>query len=333
MRLHRFFLLCLVTLIAGPGFAETIRVATYNVENFQGHFSAHSLRTKDKAFARNPENKEILDELKKHNDKDNWETAQVILSDKVNADVVAIEECCDQENLEYFNKRWLKGSYETVIVFPTNTDREQNLGMLIKPGFKVIQKKDQYYLEKDPVGNERGEKLFARGPSFVLIASPSGYRFWMGVTHQKSKSRNTGPDTAWRNREAVRTHEIMKELSHQGPEDVVLVGDMNDELGVDKEFEKDNGGDTIVNLVGPAEDQYILTTKRLIDAGQISFGGYWQSFHRSLIDQIIVSPTMKNQIASVDIYTEGLAPASSDHYPVILSFAADAVPATQAPQK
>ena len=52
---------------------------------------------------------------------------------------------------------------------------------------KILERRDQYYLEKDPVPNARGDRLFARGPSFLKVKSPGGYEFWVGVTHQKSK--------------------------------------------------------------------------------------------------------------------------------------------------
>jgi hypothetical protein len=41
-------------------------------------------------------------------------------------------------------------------------------------------------------------------------------------------------DSKWRNREATRTHEIIKEIEKAGPSDVMLLGDMNDELGMDE---------------------------------------------------------------------------------------------------
>jgi endonuclease/exonuclease/phosphatase family metal-dependent hydrolase len=137
----------------------------------------------------------------------------------------------------------------------------------------------------------------------------------VGVTHQKSKSGNNAEITAWRNREAKRTHEIMKQLEAAGPSDVVLLGDMNDELGI-QEYEQQAGGDVVTNLVGPPSDGFILATKRLIDAGQISYGGYWRPDHRSFIDQIVISKSMQPEVREVNVFTDGLARASSDHYPV-----------------
>jgi len=298
---------------------EDITVATYNIELFHQHFAPTSKPTSDR---------DLTARLRADADKDFWMISQVILDSKFNPDILCIEECCEQDELEKFNHEWLKGAYETVIVFPTNTERHQTLGMMLKPGFKVLEKKDQYYLEPDPAGaNERGNRLFARGPSFVLVQTPGGYKFWLGLTHMKSKSGNSVDVTKWRLREAKRTHEILMELEKIAPGgDVMFVGDMNDELGF-QEYEQEAGGDAIATLVGPQDDGLILATKPLIDAGKISYGGYWRPNHRSFIDQILVTKNMKDQIESVQVFQEPMAKVASDHYPVFIKFKADSAPA------
>jgi endonuclease/exonuclease/phosphatase family metal-dependent hydrolase len=266
---------------------------------------------------------ELIAEEQVQNNEDNWEVSQVILDKSFDPDVLVVEEGCNQSDLSYFNKRWLNGAYETVVQFPSNTDREQHLDMLLKPGFKILQRRDKYRDEKDPVGNERGGMLFARGPVFCLILSPGGYKFWVGVTHQKSKRDNNIANTEWRNRESKRTHEIMKELEKEGPNDVMLLGDMNDEYGV-QEFEAQGGGDTVANLVGQASDGFVLVTRKPADAKEFSFGGYWNTKYRSLIDHVVVTPGMKNQILDVKVVkAPPLAPVASDHYPVMVTIKAD----------
>jgi endonuclease/exonuclease/phosphatase family metal-dependent hydrolase len=306
--------------------AETITVATYNVEHFESHFEA--FQTGKRPEAKQPGLvKDLVESLRHANDEDNWEVARVITHKAFNPDVLVIEEGCTQSNLEYFNKRWLQGAYETVIQFPSNTDQNQHLCMLLKPGFKVLQRKDQYRLEKDSVRNERGDLLFARGPVFCLIQTPAGYKFWVGVTHQKSKRENSVEVTQWRNRESVRTHHIMLELQKQGPTDVMLLGDMNDELG-DDEFEKQpsSGGDSIANLMGPASDGFLLVTDQLAKNKQDSFGGYWNPKFRSFIDHVIVTPSMKDQIRKVEVFYGSLAPSASDHFPVFVKLHSDGTP-------
>ncbi|HTL27654.1 MAG TPA: endonuclease/exonuclease/phosphatase family protein [Tepidisphaeraceae bacterium] len=298
---------------------ETITCATYNVENFYQRFLPSHLATRP---AGEKPDADTMRELRSFADKELWEVSRVILDPQFNPDVIVFEECCEQTELEKFNHQWLKDAYKTVIVFKNNSERHQNVAMMLKPNFKVIEKKDQYYLENDSVKNERGDRLFARGPAFCLIESPSGYRFWVGVTHQKSKSGNNVEVTQWRNREAKRTHEIMLELQKQGPTDVMLMGDMNDEFGI-QEFEGEGGGDVITNLVGPKEDGLILATRPLIDAGEISYGGYWRPEHRSFIDQILLTPSMKDQIEEVKVFKGQFTPVASDHYPVYIKIKAD----------
>lgn len=303
-----------VLLLAAAASAETITVATYNIENFALRFPPTAKEIGDKDLAAR---------VRTNEEKNNWLASEVILDPKFSPDVMVIEECCDQDDLDKFNKRWLKNAYETAIVFPGNSERHQSVALMAKPGFKVVEKKDQYYLDKDPAGaNDRGDKLFARGPAFVKIQTPSGYQFWVGVTHQKSKSGNNVDVTKWRKREAERTHQIIKELEKAGPNDVILLGDMNDELGL-QEFEQEAGGDVIAALVGPETDGLTLVTRALSDAGRISYGGYFRSDHRSFIDHVIVTKSMKDQVQEVNVFTDGVARAASDHYPVYVKIKSD----------
>ncbi len=69
-----------------------------------------------------------------------------------------------------------------------------------------------------------GNGFLHAGPSFVKMQTPGGYECWVGVNHQKSKSKNSLEATQWRNREAVRTHQILKELEKAGPSDVIFLG-------------------------------------------------------------------------------------------------------------
>lgn len=335
--------IALVLTFATSALGESITVVSYNVQLFSQHFLHHRLTGRGLRTAlpdelrQHPQIKELLEDELVNNDRLNWLVSMVILDPKLSPDVIAFEECCSQSDLEYFNKRWLNDAYETVMVFPTNTTRQQNLGMMLKKGFTAVEKRDQYFQEKDPVPNARGDKLFARGPSFVKVKSPGGYTFWVGVTHQKSKRVDPpmNPDgtyqrmnaaerdkleidgAQWRLREGQRTHQIMKELEAAGPSDVMIVGDMNDELGED-EIEQKAGGDAIASLLGPPADGFVLATKSLADTKQFSYGGYWKTRYRTLIDHVIVSKSMAAEVQTVGIFKEGLAAAASDHYPVFV---------------
>jgi hypothetical protein len=314
----------IVLLFASWLHAQQITVATYNIEHFAGHFLARRVAATRPSVAKNPEAQDLMESERRHEDEDNWETAQVILDPSFFPDILAVQEGCSQADLEYFNHRWLKDAYSTVIVFDSNTDREQTIGLMLKPGFKVIDRKDQYYREPDPIPNVRGNRLFARGPAFLLVEAPSGYRFWIGTNHQKSKSDNSVEVTQWRNREAVRTHQIIKEVEKAGPSDVIFLGDMNDEPGIQM-YEMQAGGDAIANLVGSTSDGILLATSKLAEAGKISYFGYSRTDHRSLIDHIFVTASVKDQIEDVQVFQNGFTAVASDHCPVMMRFRADAV--------
>lgn len=315
----------LIVLLLVPGLrAENIRVATYNVENWNQHFEGfrQSQANKDPT----PEQKEQILDRRGKDDEDNWEVAETILDKDCSPDVIVFQECCAQKDLEFFNRRWLNNAYKTVLVFPTNTDRNQHLGIMLKEGFSIVQRKDEYHQEKDSVQKPATDKLFARGPAFAMIQAPSGYRFWLGTTHQKSKSDDSLEVTQWRNREAVRTHQIIKELEKTGLADVMFLGDMNDDLGKSK-FEEQAGQDTIEALVGPADDGMTLLTEKLAKSGTLSYHGYWKTRYRGFLDHVVITKDMKDQIQDVRVFTGSLAKVASDHYPVIVEFKADTVPA------
>lgn len=307
--------------VAGAS-AEDVKLATYNIEHFQQRFAAHNITTRTSKSQRTGDLQVAIDTLKKTNDEDNWEISQVILDPAFSPDVLVLQEACDQSNLDFFNKRWLRNAYETAIVFNSNTERNQNLAMLLKPGFKVLERKDQYYLEKDPVNNGRSERLFARGPVFCLIQSPGGYKFWVGVTHGKSKVGDSPDVTKWRHREAKRTHEIMMEISRSSSDPVILMGDMNDDIGV-QDFEPGNGGDVMSSYTGPAADGCVLVTKPLADAGQHSFHGYWKNDHDGFFDHIIITAPLKDRVEDVEVFAPPIANQASDHYPVYIKIKTD----------
>lgn len=319
---------------ASSALAEDVKIATYNIEHWAERFDGRQVRAMAKKLTPATEAdkallEEVIDQKVKNNDKLNWAAAEVIRA--MDPDIMVFQEGCNQEDLNYFGNRWLQNAYETLKVFPSNTGaREQNIGVIAKPGFKVLKVMDQYHKEKDPVdkgnfatGDRNGEAgsqnlLFARGPAFVLFESPGGHQFWVGVNHQKSKSGNSLDVTKWRNREASRIHEIIKELEKSGPADVIFGGDLNDELG-QQEYEGQAGGDSIALIQGPPADGVVMATRKLAEANAVSFGGYFNTRYRSMIDHFFVTKSLADKFSDVKIVKDGLAPIASDHYPVIMT--------------
>jgi endonuclease/exonuclease/phosphatase family metal-dependent hydrolase len=109
----------------------------------------------------------------------------------------------------------------------------------------------------------------------------------------------------------------MQQLSANDRQPVILLGDMNDSQKM-QGFEAEAGTDAIAELIGPADSGLTLATAALADSGAFSFGGYWRTAHRTLIDHVVVNDTMKPFIQDIHIFTGDIASIASDHYPVIV---------------
>ncbi|MFT3785192.1 MAG: hypothetical protein QM770_03380 [Tepidisphaeraceae bacterium] len=300
---------------------QTVRVMTYNTENWSEVFYARKLQKELKNHPDWPaEMKELITISSKAADSENWARARVILDDAAKPDILIMQEGCEQEDLNYVNTQYLKGYFDTVHVFPTNTERDQNTAILCRPGFKVLEYRQDYHNEPDTnkVNVVGTGKLFARGPGFAHIQAPNGTTFWVGTNHAKSKSDNSVPVTKWRNAEAVRTHEILMDLRKSDPE-VIFAGDMNDELGF-QEFEQEAGGSAIDLILGPPSDGLVLATRALSDGGAISYHGGFRGRHRSFIDHAFLSPEAAGKLKDVHVVTTVAAELASDHFPVVMTF-------------
>ncbi len=302
-----------------------VRVATWNIENWNDHFQ--SLRDKGLPEPATEEGREQRTQERYQNDEDNWEIAQVLLDPAFAPDVLVFEEGCDQASLDAFADQWLEGTYPTRVVFAGNSDRVQTLGILLRDGFTIVETEDQFYKMPDEGDlNPRSDFLFARGPAFVLVETPDGKRVWVGVTHQKSKGGNSVEVTRWRAAEAKATHDIIRDLAAKGEAGVLLLGDMNDEVGV-QEFELEAGGDVIGDLVGTNDDDatndLVLVTQSLADAGVQTFSGYWRDRYRSFIDHIVATPDLAPQVQVIGVYDTPWARVASDHLPVYVDVKLD----------
>ena len=317
-RLTTFCLTLTIFLTLWPAhavFAEDVRIATYNVENWRERFQAFKLEKRAATQPNWPQ--EFLDLIareKREDEKDNWETQLVFQDPKMNADIVVIQEGPIKADLEYFNKAFLGEMYETIHVFATNTDRGQHTAILLKPGFEVIEIREAYHNEpdKDDV-NPISDKLFARGPAFVRVKTPAGHEFWIGTNHLKSKSGNSVEATKWRNAEAVRINQIIKELaSTTGLADVYFTGDCNDELG-NQEFELEAGG-SAMDILGK---DLTVVTRKIADEGAISYHGMRRARHRSFIDHIVATESAARRVTKAYVVDVPMARVSSDHFPVV----------------
>jgi endonuclease/exonuclease/phosphatase family metal-dependent hydrolase len=300
----------------------SVRIVTYNIENWRYSFLAHKVWPSSQ-----PSWSEDLVDLvareRREDDEENWEVARTILHDGVKPDILVIQEACEQRDLNYFNTQFLRGYFDTVHIFPSNSNRGQNIGILMRPGFKVLEYREDYKDIPDKNDdNPETDKLFARGPGFAKVEAPNGARFWVGTNHAKSKSGNSVEATRWRNAEARMTNKIISELRKAGPNKVVFLGDLNDEIGL-QEFEKEAGGSAIELLAGSGADALKIVTRPLSDEGKISFHGGRSTRYKSFIDHAVLTPEAEKHLKRVSVFTGDLADVASDHYPVVLEFQFD----------
>ncbi|MEM8874030.1 MAG: endonuclease/exonuclease/phosphatase family protein [Planctomycetota bacterium] len=290
--------------------ADTIRVVSYNIENFTQNFTAYALDRKYRQNEAVPEDiRDFIRYERRADREENWEVAETIKA--MQPDILAVQESASLENLAYFNESFLDNYFGTIQNLPTNTTREQHLTIMLRPGFEIVETVTLYEVPDVNDYNDRGDRLFARGAGFVLIKTPDGDQFWVGNTHQKSKGGNSVRTTRWRNLEATTTRDKAIELSEQHP--VLLVGDMNDTLGID-EHEDEGGGDVMTNM----SQGLILLTRELSDDGVETFKGYGGARYGGFIDHALATDNMLPFVVDVSVFTGGMTDSASDHLPVVV---------------
>lgn len=300
-------------LIAKPAGPNAYRIATMNVEWWSNIFLPRKVLATtrpglDDGIVR------VLKNAEGQADEENWEIARSILA--MQPDIVVFQEGCAQDDLNYFNTQFLDGYFETLHVFKSNNERGQSTGIMLRPGLKVLEWREEYYNDPDTNDvNPLDDKLFARGPGFALVQAANGKRFWVGTNHTKSKSGNSVAVTKWRNAEAVRTNQIIAELKQTGPKEVFFLGDMNDELGM-QEFEQQAGGSAADLTAGKGPNALTILTKPLADEGGLSYHGSRSRRFLSFIDHAYATPEAAKWVTKVDIFSSDLADVTSDHYPV-----------------
>ncbi|MBS3822065.1 MAG: endonuclease/exonuclease/phosphatase family protein [Phycisphaerae bacterium] len=308
--------------------AETIRVATYNIEHMSKMLNVALVKPNNRT------REQWADFFS--DEEDCYEVAWVITQAAAAPDILLIQEGCSQDELEHFNTHWLRQAYAYVKVFRGNSPRGQHLGILAKKGFEPLEVRE-FADEVDPVddpalrklkeGGGLAEKnlLFSRGPAFVKFRTPGGHVMWVGNTHVKSKYGNSLPVVKWRIREMQRTREICGELLARGDTPYLLLGgDFNDDMQLD-EFEKTLGRDALSVITG-GQDREQLTnlTSPLIRANPR--GGTYHArvktkYPAAWFDYLFASPDLARHVRRTTLIDAPLAGVASDHLPVVTEIA------------
>jgi hypothetical protein len=311
-----------------PGRAETIRVATYNIEHMSDMLNVALVEPNDRT-------REQWGDFF-NDEEDCYEVAWVITQTAATPDILLIQEGCSQDELEHFNTHWLRQAYAYVKVFRGNSPRGQQLGILAKKGFEPLEVRE-FADEVDPVddpalrklkeGGGLAEKnlLFSRGPAFVKFRTPGGHVMWVGNTHVKSKYGNSLPVVKWRIREMQRTREICGELLATGDTPYLLLGgDFNDDMQLD-EFEKKLSRDALSIMIdGKGDEQLLSLTSPLIRTNPR--GGTYHArvktkYPPAWFDYIFASPDLARYVKATTLIDTPLAGVASDHLPVVTEIA------------
>ncbi len=287
---------------------ETVRVVTWNIEHFMMLFDQEMM----------PERSRNMTEYYR-DEEDLYEIARTMKLERMDSDIVLIQEGPSQAMLELFNRHWLNNKYATVKVFKSNTEG-QYLGVLAKAGFRPLEVREF----TECINPYNGKLLFSRGPGFVLFETPGGHTLWMGTTHAKSKSGNSKGVTEWRIRELTRTREICGQLLKEGKADFVLIGgDFNDDFGKDS-YEKSLEQDALEVMVqGTGPEKLICLDERILKENQDAATYHCEikpTRYRSFLDHFFADPALAVRTREVYIIDDPIAVVASDHLPLVAIF-------------
>jgi endonuclease/exonuclease/phosphatase family metal-dependent hydrolase len=299
--------------------ARTIRLASYNIENL---FDDHD----DPALSG------------RYDDRDATKpaahcAAAAAAINAINADIIALQEIESKQALLQFRDTYLKDlGYQHVTSLDAGDERGIEQAVLSR--FPI---RDVTQWIKSPLGGTHPAKFgrdpndfagqpisFHRSPLRVTIDVPAsaagtdtaaaqGYTLTLFVVHQKSG----GPGAYWREREAAKTVELVREFQKTSPDaNVVIAGDFN--------------------ATADSKEMKVYFDAGLISAlGDKAKGDPMFTTHSSgrAIDHLLFSPAAWNEVvpstrfvlgtvdrpAGADWRTTPAPPGwASDHYPVVV---------------
>ena len=291
---------------------DGLRIATYNIENMMMLFDQHRM----------PERSRNRTEMFR-DEEDLFEIAAVTALPDMDADIICIQESCDEAMLRLFNERWLHGRYAMVRAFRGNTDG-QFLAMLARPGLEVLDVREYFEdLDSQPGltddNNDAPARLFNRGPAFVKFRDEAGRVFWVGTVHLKSKWNDSPAAARWRVRMMARLRDICHELAADAPM-VAVAGDFNDSFGQDR-IEREIDTDAITHMLTPVDDRTLHSVTRGLAADNPQLGtwhGAIKPSAPSFIDHIFMTTHMAEHVTDVWVVQNPIALVASDHLPVVV---------------
>ncbi len=277
---------------------DTLRIATYNVENFFDRYDNPYIRDSQISIGTAPKPASEL-----------WQLARVIRD--VDADVLALQEVENRNFLEEFNDAYLDSlGYEHIVLIEGNSSYNRGRGINVAVLSRLpVLSATTYQHRKFPMGKDMIS--FSRDFLHVVCDAGDGQKLNVFTLHTASK---LGREWAEKKRRAVAQEagNILTELFEGNTTDwVVVLGDFNDEH-------------TSTSL-------YMYTT---IDAcplkrvpGRAENGkpytwyGKGEKYPPTDLDHILVNKALSKHLIKpyADIHLSRAAEEASDHRPVYIT--------------
>ena len=219
----------------------------------------------------------------------------------VDADILAVIEAEDRVALKQFSEIVLEEvgghPYDEVMVIDGNDERGIDVGVMTKRGYRIGLMESHIHDLKDD-----GHPIFSRDCPEYSIKTPGGEFVWVIPNHFKSKFG--GDNAASRNKreaQARRTAEIYNELIHEGFENVIVLGDLNDTPD----------SDPLQPLLAET-DLKDVSEHPSFDTGEFAGKGtYGLGNDNQKIDYLLLSPALFARVSGSGLFRKGAWPGKN----------------------
>jgi endonuclease/exonuclease/phosphatase family metal-dependent hydrolase len=277
--------------------ANTVKVMSYNAENFYDQLEDPKTKVRDIQWAKSLKSIRAL--------------GQVIQGE--NPDIIAFQEIENEQVLKNFNQKHLGGAYPNVVIYPTNDPRGIRVAFMFKNSVKLINSKSH----REETG-PNGEPIFSRDLLEATFETPQGTRLTLFNTHYRSMNGGEAETTPRRLLQAQRTKEIIEQRIRQNPDAKILfVGDLN--------TLHSEHGQPVLDVLTDANDPN--PAHRLVELlekdGTIPVTHEGGTRHPdSKLDYVYATPNLVSQTSARVVGQVGQKPfaAASDHLPIVITY-------------
>jgi len=220
-------------------------------------------------------------------------TGQVIRD--VNADVLAVVEAENRISLKQFGEYILNKvngtPYDEVMLIDGNDDRGIDVGIMSQNGYKIESVRSHIHDL-----NESGNPIFSRDCPEYKIKTPSGEIIWALPNHFKSKyGGNDASSKKRRLDQSKRVAKIYENLTNEGYENVIVLGDLNDTPDSDE-----------LKPLLENTDLKDVSKHPSFNPGEFDeIGTYGLGNNEDKIDYLLLSPQLFNKVQSSGLFRKG----------------------------